>query len=87
MKATVKNLWVQPIVKKTCTCGQKKVETYSLGEYINAKWRTIDHFCAHCFEESVLRDVVVYQKRTGNNVRFGARSGYSIPEWIKQHNV
>lgn len=82
-KIRVHNEWFQPIVKTTCPCGVKKTSVFAWGEYIAAKWRTVDYFCEACFETRVIPRLVSHAGDCGCQFNLTARSGHRIPEWIK----
>jgi hypothetical protein len=79
----IHNEWFQPLVKTTCPCGWKGVSCYAWGEYVNAKWRTVEHFCRECFEARVLKRLISHASECGCIFQVQARSGYSIPTWIQ----
>lgn len=83
MKVRVHNEWFMPIAKRSCPCGQKKVEVFAWGEYVNGKWRTVDHFCHTCFQVRVIPRLTSHAAGCGCTFALNARSGYRIPEWIK----
>lgn len=83
MAQRIHNEWFQGISKTSCPCGQKHVQVYSWGEYHNAKWRTVDHFCQDCFKERVLSRLVSHVSDCGCSFAFKARSGHSLPDWLK----
>ena len=82
-KLRVHNEWFQPISKKTCPCGERKTEVFSWGEYVNGKWRTVDHFCQECFSERVIPRLVSHAGDCGCTFALNPRSGCTIPSWIK----
>lgn len=82
-KQRIHNEWFQPLVKRTCPCGCKKVDTFAWGEYVYGKWRTIAHFCQTCFVKEVQSRLVDHAGPCGCVFALNARSGYSIPAWIK----
>lgn len=82
-KIRIHNEWFMPIAKRTCLCGQKKTEVFSWGEYVIGKWRTVDHFCQSCFVERVAVRLSEHAGPCGCVFALKARSGYSIPAWIK----
>jgi len=59
------NEWFRSISlggRKSCPCCKTKLELgesiWSWGEYHNAKWRTIKHFCSACYATEV-RDLLI----------------------------
>lgn len=82
-KARIHNEWFMPLAKRTCECGCKKTETFAWGEYHNGKWRTILHFCQACFQERVMTRLVAHAAPCGCSFSFNARSGYSLPAFVK----
>jgi hypothetical protein len=77
------NAWFQPLVKTTCPCGKKHTQCYAWGEYVHAKWQTVEHFCESCFPTRVLNRLDAYSKSSGREVVFQARSGYKLPNFIR----
>ena len=87
MAQRIHNEWFQPIKKTTCQCGCKKTQVFAWGEYSYAKWRTILHFCQECFVSRVQVALVQHAGGCGCSFQLNARSGHSIPEWIKMPEV
>jgi hypothetical protein len=83
-KVRIHNEWFQPLSKTTCPCGCKKVEVIAWGEYVCGKWRTVDHFCRNCFQHRVLSRLLAHAKPCGCSFNFQARTGHSLPDFIKQ---
>jgi hypothetical protein len=83
MKTRIHNEWFQPIVKTSCPCGCKKTTVVAWGEYVNGKWRTVDHFCPSCFQERVITRLIAHADPCGCTFQLCARSGYRLPDWIK----
>ena len=82
-KARIHNEWFQPIKKTSCPCGCKKTEVFAWGNYVNAKWRTVDHFCAACFTKRVLSRLLDHARPCGCAFALNARNGYCLPAWLK----
>ncbi len=82
-KPRIHNEWFMPLSKTSCPCGCKKVQVFAWGEYHHGKWRTVDHFCQTCFEERVQKRLVQHADPCGCSFQLQARTGYSIPDWIK----
>lgn len=78
----VHNEWFMPLARRTCPCGQKKTEVFGWGEYVIGKWRTIDHFCRHCFTDRVLSRLLSHASGCGCTFQLVARRGYRLPDWI-----
>lgn len=86
-KQRIHNEWFQPLVKKTCPCGQKKTEVFAWGEYHCGKWRTISHFCQSCFPD-IQKQLNTHAGSCGCSFELKARSGHGpLPEWIKMLDV
>jgi hypothetical protein len=82
-KPAIHNEWFQPIVKTTCPCGAKKTSVFAWGNYVNAKWRTVDHFCKACFGQRVVIRLLAHADPCGCMFNMNARSGYGpLPTWI-----
>lgn len=69
--------------RKSCpTCKTKLGENgfiLSSGEYINAKWHTIEYCCQHCFYQldNKLKNQI-------DNFEYKGYQGFSIPNWIRK---
>lgn len=74
--------YFRPVKPGTCPCGARRAELWSMGEYIRAKWHTVDHFCPGCFATRILGRVVRTWRM--NNTRPLEFVGYhcSLPSWI-----
>jgi hypothetical protein len=84
-KQRIHNEWFQPIVKKTCPCGQRHTQVYSWGEYAAGKWRTVQHFCQTCFKTEILSRLVDHASPCGCAFQFNARMGHEpLPAFIKE---
>lgn len=75
------NEWFRLIKTRTCSCGQKKTDVYSWGEYRNASWRTIDYVCQHCFPAKA-QQLLAHVKGCGCVVNLVGYRG-ALPDWIK----
>lgn len=85
------NEFFQTTVRNRCDCGLTSKDRqakgldpqgYIWGEYHNAKWRTVQYVCQSCFS-GVLHQLKAHTDPCGCTVNFCARSGHSIPDWIK----
>lgn len=84
MAQRIHNEWFQAIAKTTCPCGKKHVQVFAWGEYVAAKWRTVDHFCQDCFKRRVLGQLVSHANDCGCSFAFKARSGHgALPDWLQ----
>jgi hypothetical protein len=65
----VHNEWFRPVSlggRKSCpNCHTKTADLWSWGEYSNARWYTVMHFCRHCFEEEVTPRLLAHAKPCG----------------------
>lgn len=82
-KPRVHGEYFMPLMATTCPCGKRKTEVFAWGEYVNGKWRTVDHFCQGCFEQRVQLRLVEHAAGCGCAFELRSRAGYKIPEWIK----
>jgi hypothetical protein len=48
-KVRVHKEWFRRIKKRSCSCGNKRTDVYSWGEYRNAKWHTVEYVCQACW--------------------------------------
>lgn len=76
------NMYFMPIVRKNCQCGNKG-QVYSWGEYHNAKWRTIKHFCQNCYVSAVKSELHSHMFKYDCEIELRARSGYRLAEFIE----
>lgn len=83
-KQRIHNEWFQPLKKTACHCGQRGVQVFAWGEYVNGKWRTVAHFCEHCFAKEVVTRLVDHARPCGCTFKLVARTGYGpLPDFIK----
>jgi len=82
VKTNHHNEWFRPVTKTTCSCGQKKTQVYSWGEYVCAKWRTIDYVCQNCFP-IVSERLQQHKKECGCEFKLIGYRGCSLPDWLK----
>lgn len=84
----VKNIYIRTVSlnsRKSCpTCSQKLNGRliYSAGEYINAKWNNIRHFCSLCFGNNLKRDCESYKANSGKEIRFIGYQSTRLPDWL-----
>mgnify|MGYP006321306985 FL=1 len=84
-----KNIYIRTVSlakRKSCpTCLQKLDGRliFSAGEYVNAKWNTVQHFCKLCFSTNLKKDCEIYETKTGKEINFVSYQGTKIPEWLK----
>jgi hypothetical protein len=88
-KQRTHNEWFRPIARKAkcSTCNHvidKDDCLWSWGEYVNAKWRTVKHFCQHCFVEQVQTPLVEHTNGCGCEVTicFKGINHNNIPDWL-----
>jgi hypothetical protein len=80
-KARQHNEYFKLIVKRTCSCGQKKTEVYSWGEYVCGKWRTVDYVCQSCFPQVVNR-LQSHKDDCGCEFNLVGYRGQALPQWL-----
>jgi len=97
MKQRTHNEWFQPVSKQaygkgsTCPCGRNKAaraalgdaSLYSWGEYTAARWRCVDYMCIGCFAERTIPRLRSHANTCGCTFAVCARSGYSLPVWLR----
>ena len=71
--------------RKSCpTCKAKLGQgesIWSWGEYVNAKWRTVTHFCSQCFEKEVKEKLCAHRGSCGCDIELQTR--WEIrPDWL-----
>lgn len=54
---------------------------WSWGEYVNAKWRTVMHFCPKCFPTQVLGPLTDHVKGCGCKVELVVHH-HVTPDWL-----
>lgn len=70
--------------RKSCPNCKAKLNgesIWSWGEYRNAKWRIIKHFCKECFESEVKEPLIKHVEGCGCEVNLITK-GESKPEWL-----
>ena len=71
--------------RKSCPSCRTKLEegewVWSWGEYINAKWHTVKHFCKHCYPE-IRRDLEVHRSDCGCEFNLIGYGGEILPDWL-----
>ncbi len=72
--------------RKSCpNCAEKLPSgeyIWSWGEYVNAKWRTVRHFCRACYTQSVQGRLLAHKAECGCNFNLvGYHTG--LPLWLK----
>lgn len=83
-----KNIYIRTVSlnnRKSCpTCSLKLNGRliYSAGEYVNAKWCTIFHFCELCFPNNLKKDCDIYKANSEREVVFVPYQGTQIPAWL-----
>ncbi len=48
-KDRIHHEWFRTVTETTCECGARRTEVWSWGEYVRARWNTVNHFCRRCF--------------------------------------
>ena len=92
MKQRRHNEWFRTVSlggRKSCpTCHEKLNgrEIWSWGEYHNAKWRTVKHFCAGCFATEVKGLLLQHAGSCGCAIELCGR-GIGLPAWLTLHEV
>lgn len=88
-KPRVHNEWFRSVSlgnRKSCpSCGDKLEpgeKVWSWGEYVRAKWRTVMHFCKHCYEKSVCAPLLAHAGPCGCKIELVAYGGERLPEWL-----
>lgn len=59
----------------------RKERRWSWGEYHNAKWRTVKHFCSQCFAEEVRKPLLEHTGDCGCTINLVVREAPQ-PEWL-----
>ena len=87
-KVRTHNEWFRPVAlnnRKSCPrCHAKLLPDeciWSWGEYTNAKWRTVKHFCKNCFATEVADPLLAHGGPCGCEINL---VGYhsKLPEWL-----
>jgi hypothetical protein len=84
-KKKVKNLYVRKVLG-SCGCGngpRSKVQSYSIGEYLNGKWHTTGWVCEKCFEALGANiDIFFVRAPDYGSVKFVSYQGTHIPDFL-----
>jgi hypothetical protein len=70
--------------RKTCPCCKQRLNgkpIWSWGNYINAKWHTVQHFCERCYPE-VRERLQLHQAECGCDFQFIGYQGVKLPSWL-----
>jgi hypothetical protein len=71
--------------RKSCPCCKAKLPpnefVWSWGEYHNAKWRTVKHFCRQCFPTEVQQPLLSHGSDCGCQINLISKSDIE-PDWI-----
>lgn len=87
-KPKAHNEWFMALAtKRRCPTCLGKGPVFAWGEYAAGRWRVIIHFCQGCFKEQVADRLRAHTKGCGCTVTFCARSGHSLPDFIKQEEL
>ena len=82
-----KNMYIRTVSlnnRKSCpTCKDKLngQNIFSVGEYQNAKWKTVEHFCRNCFSNFSIK-VKAFTEKTNREVILKGYQSFSIPDWM-----
>lgn len=94
MKNRVHNEWFRPVVRKSCPCGSNrkrnapKNQVWAWGEYVAARWYTVDYFCEKCFQERVVPRLRAHAGECGCSFELKAKSGHGeLPPWLRLQNA
>lgn len=72
--------------RKSCPhCGTKLEPdewVWSWGEYVNAKWNTVMHFCKTCFPLYVKDRLLDHRNDCGCDFNLIAYGGDQLPDWL-----
>lgn len=88
-KQRVHNEYFRPVSlggRKSCPTCRGKLKPgesiWSWGEYIRAKWHTVDYFCKECFAERVLPLLERHMGECGCSFKLNAYH-CQLPEWLE----
>jgi len=72
--------------RKSCPTCKAKLESsefiWSWGEYHNARFRSITHFCKSCFSDNVLAPMAKHTDECGCVIAFRRRGSIPMPAWL-----
>ena len=86
-KDRVHREWFRSVMpkRKSCpNCGEKLLpgeQIWSWGEYVRAKWRTVQHFCKLCFP-AIQQALQQHAGGCGCKFELVMYRGESQPEWL-----
>lgn len=87
-KTRTHNEWFHEVSlggRKSCpTCKKKGLQFFSWGEYVNAKFRLVKHFCNACFKEEVLEPLQQHANSCGCEIVLCGKGHFTQgkPKWL-----
>jgi hypothetical protein len=82
-KIRTHNEYFREIVsEKYCRYCDRKTQVYSSGEYFNVRWKTVLHFCEHCYEKRVKGPLIDHAEPCGCKVVLNWKGFIPKPEWL-----
>lgn len=88
MPARQHNEWFRSVSlgnRKSCPCCGERLESgesiWSWGQYIRARWNTIQHFCKKCFPDQVQKELNDHTAGCGCTVNLIGK-GEKLPSWL-----
>lgn len=83
-KQRVHNEWFRTVSlrnRKSCPTCKQKLEgdsIWSWGEYSNARWYTVKHFCKKCYNQEVKPLLIQHEKECGCSFNLCSRNGEKL---------
>jgi len=81
--------WFRPVLlrgRKSCpNCNHKlpdRERVWSWGQYNRSTWKTIMHFCKHCFIQDIKPNLERHVVSCDCSVELVAYSNNLLPEWL-----
>jgi hypothetical protein len=92
MKVRTHNEWFQSTVAPRCDCGSNRksrtanhqdTQVWIWGEYVVARWRTVQKVCQACWSTTVIPRLRRHAEPCGCTFALQARSGHGpLPTWM-----
>ncbi len=77
------NEWFRQISLKKCPSCGTRADVWSWGEYVRGNWRTVAHFCEHCFQTTVFGRLKAHLAKCGCSFNLICYGSGKLPDWLK----
>ena len=80
-KVRTHNEYFRCVAPTKCpSCGSKRVQVWSWGEYVHGKWNTVMHFCDNCIDREVEPRLLEHAAECGCTFALVGYSGTRLSE-------